>query len=164
MIYLLVSSSAARLLGLLEDFDQAPALGSAEWTGLVDQNEVADTGRVLLVVRLDLGGAADDLAVQRVLNAILDLDNDGLLHLVARDVTATDLAVSARALVLDVVGAVLVSGGGRRSGLSRSLRLCWCLYLSHYLASLVAFALGADFGSAATGASSAASSATGASS
>jgi hypothetical protein len=43
-------------------------------------------------VRLDPLRAADDLAVQGVLDAVLDLDHHGLVHLVADDVAAAGLA------------------------------------------------------------------------
>src|SRR5690606_20862309 len=79
----LIVSRPGGLLSLLEDLDQAPALGRAERTGLADNNQVANAGRVVLVVHLALLGAADDLAVQRVLYAVFDLDDDGLIHLVA---------------------------------------------------------------------------------
>src|SRR4051812_33578717 len=55
------------LLGLLEDLDDAPALGGRQRTGLHDEHEVAAASRVHLVVRLHLAGAPQDLAVQRVL-------------------------------------------------------------------------------------------------
>src|SRR5690349_4802174 len=83
------------LLGLLEDLDDAPALGGRQRPGLHDQDPVADARSVLLVVRLDLARAAQDLAVERVLHAVLDLDHDGLVHLVAHHVTLTGLAVVA---------------------------------------------------------------------
>src|SRR6478736_9918536 len=83
------------LLGLLEDLDQTPPLGGAERTGLHDQHEVAHARRAQLVVRLDLAGASDDLAVERVLDPVLDLDHDGLVHLVADHVAAARLAVAA---------------------------------------------------------------------
>src|SRR4051795_1274541 len=83
------------LLRLLEDLDEAPALRGRDRPRLADHHEVADAGLTALVVRLHLGGAADDLAVQRVLHPVLDLDDDRLVHLVARHVAATDLAVSA---------------------------------------------------------------------
>src|SRR5690606_12372300 len=70
-------------------------------------NEVADARRVGLVVHLALLGAADDLAVQRVLHAVLDLDDDGLVHVVADDVAAQRLAVAAGGTVAHVVLGVL---------------------------------------------------------
>src|SRR3954453_13037706 len=84
-----------RLLGLLDDLDQPPPLGGRRGPGLHDLDAVPDTGDVLLVVRLELAGPADDLAVQPVLHAVLDLDDDGLLHLVADDEALADLAVPA---------------------------------------------------------------------
>src|SRR6476620_4028542 len=83
------------LLGLLDDLDQPPPLGGGRGPGLHDLHAVADAGDVLLVVRLQLAGPADDLAVQPVLHAVLDLDDDGLLHLVADDEALADLAVPA---------------------------------------------------------------------
>jgi len=49
------------LLSLLENLDEAPVLGGRKRAGLGDQNQVADAGAVLLVVSLDLGGAAQNL-------------------------------------------------------------------------------------------------------
>src|SRR5690606_9148410 len=86
------------LLGLLEHLDQTPALRRGQRTGLHQLNAVADAGQTVLVVRLHLGRTADDLAVQRVLHSVLELDDDGLLHLVRDDVTDADL--TARALFL----------------------------------------------------------------
>src|ERR1700712_1741936 len=100
------------LLRLLEHLDEAPTLRRGQRTGLADEHEVADAGGAGLVVRLDLAGPADDLAVQRVLHAVLDLDHDGLVHLVADDVAAAGLAVPASARVADVVRAALVACGG----------------------------------------------------
>src|SRR5690606_24957044 len=98
------------LLRLLEDLDQAPPLGGGQGTGLTDDDEVADAGGVALVVHLALLGAAHDLAVQGVLHAVLDLDDDGLVHLVADDVAALRLAVSTGRRVAHVVLGGLVSG------------------------------------------------------
>src|SRR5690606_16718117 len=92
---LLLHSVSRGLLRLLEDLDQAPALGGALRAGLVDEHEIADAGGVLLVVGLHLRRTAHDLAVERVLHAVLDLDDDGLIHLVADDVAAASLTVAA---------------------------------------------------------------------
>src|SRR4029078_8290352 len=59
------------LLGLLEDLHQAPALGGAQRAGLHDEDAVADTGGVGLVVRLDVAGAADDARVAGRLYKVL---------------------------------------------------------------------------------------------
>src|SRR5690606_34166347 len=92
-------------------------------TGLADDDQVADAGGVGLVVHLALLGAANDLAVQRVLHAVFDLNDDGLVHLVADDVTALRLAVAADEC--GVVGDSCCLGS---------------LSLSHYLASSVSVA------------------------
>src|SRR5690348_7160393 len=84
------------LLGLLEDLDDPPALGGGQRPGLHQEDAVADTAGVLLVVGLVLGRTADDLAVQGVLDAVLDGDDDGLVHLVADDQALTGLAVVPR--------------------------------------------------------------------
>src|SRR4051794_5303357 len=83
------------LLGLLDDRDEPPPLGGRHRPGLHDLHAVADAGYALLVVDLQLGRAPDDLAVERVLHAVLDLDDDGLLHLVADHEAVADLAVAA---------------------------------------------------------------------
>src|SRR3954447_7650944 len=88
------AASSAFLLGLLQDLDQPPPLGGRQRPGLHDLHPVADAGDVLLVVGLQLAGAPDDLAVEAVLHAVLDLDDDGLLHLVADHQALTDLAVA----------------------------------------------------------------------
>src|SRR3954462_171529 len=73
----------AHSLGLFEDLHDPPPLGGGERTGLHQQHAVTDAARVLLVVHLELAGAAQNLAVEGVLDAVLDLDDDGLVHLVA---------------------------------------------------------------------------------
>src|SRR5690606_1143827 len=80
------------LLGLLENLDHAPPLGGRQRAGLHDQHPVADAAVVLLVVRLQLGIAPQDLAVEGVLDAVLDGDHDGLVHLVADHQALADLA------------------------------------------------------------------------
>src|SRR5882757_3197409 len=86
------------LLGPLEDLDEAPPLGRRQRSGLHQRHPVADAGGAVLVVRLHLGGGANDLAVERVLGALLELDHDGLLHLVAHHVADARLATAARLL------------------------------------------------------------------
>src|SRR3954454_23908211 len=117
------------LLRLLEDLDETPALRGRDRPRLADEHEVADAGLTALVVRLHLGGAADDLAVERVLHPVLDLDDDRLVHLVARHVAAADLAVAA--LGRDGRG----RGGGRLRG--RRGRLCHQLFSSVLVAGSV---------------------------
>src|SRR4051812_42562180 len=50
-------------LSLLEHFGETPVLRLRERARLDDPYEVADLGRVLLVVRVELGRAANDLLV-----------------------------------------------------------------------------------------------------
>src|SRR4030095_658374 len=88
------------LLGLLEHFGEAPVLRLAEWTGLDDADEVADLGRVLLVVRVELRRAADDLLVLPVRLHRVDLDHDRLVHGVGDDDAAALLAAPALVLGL----------------------------------------------------------------
>src|SRR5215213_7842596 len=83
------------LLGLLDDRDEPPPLGGRRRPGLHDLHAVTDARDVLLVVGLQLARTADDLAVEAVLHAVLDLDDDGLLHLVADDQALAHLAVPA---------------------------------------------------------------------
>src|SRR3954451_15958466 len=89
------AASSAFLLGLLQDLDQPPPLGGRRRPGLHDLHAVTDAGDVLLVVGLQLARAPDDLAVEAVLHAVLDLDDDGLLHLVADHEPLAHLAVAA---------------------------------------------------------------------
>src|SRR5690606_18443720 len=77
---------------LFEDLHHAPALGGRKRPGLHDQHPVTDAALVLLVVSLELVVAAHDLAVEGVLDTVLDSDHDGLVHLVADDQALTDLA------------------------------------------------------------------------
>src|SRR6478609_9182351 len=85
-----------RSLRLLEDLDDAPALRRGQRPGLHEEDAVADAGAVLLVVSLQLVRAANDLAVHRVLEAVLDGDDDGLVHLVADDEALAGLAEPTR--------------------------------------------------------------------
>src|SRR5215831_12575385 len=84
------------LLGLLENPRDAPALGRGQRPGLHQQDPVAHAARVLGVVRLVPLGTADDLAVLRVLDPVLDLDDHGLVHLVADHQALTGLSVATR--------------------------------------------------------------------
>ena len=64
----------------------------AKRTGLHDADGVANATLVVLVMGLDLGGAVHDFAIQRMANAILNRDGDGLVHLVADDDANAGLA------------------------------------------------------------------------
>src|SRR4029079_3641435 len=80
------------LLRLLDDLHHAPALGRAERAGLHQENTATDAPLLVLVVGVEAGRAAQHLAVERVLDAVLDGDDHGLVHLVADDQALTDLA------------------------------------------------------------------------
>src|SRR5436309_13167864 len=67
------------LLSLLEDLGHPPALGRRQRPGLQQQHAVTDAAGVGGVVRLVLLGPAKHLAVLRVLDVVLDLDDDGLV-------------------------------------------------------------------------------------
>src|SRR4051794_8363401 len=81
----------AHSLGLFEDLHDPPPLGGGERTGLHQEHAVTDPACVLLVVHLELAGAPQNLAVEGVLDAVLDLDDNGLVHLVADHEALTDL-------------------------------------------------------------------------
>src|SRR3954466_659439 len=106
------AAGAGVLLGLLDHRDQPPPLGGGGRPGLHDLHPVADARDVLLVVGLQLARAPDDLAVEAVLHAVLDLDDDGLLHLVADDQALAHLAVAAAGQA-GPTGRCIVLGGGR---------------------------------------------------
>src|SRR6218665_1119116 len=88
------SHASRGLLGLLDDINETPPLGCRQRTGLGDDDKVTDSGGVELVMSLHLGCAAQNLAVEGVLDPVFDLHDDRLLHLVAHNVAATSLAVA----------------------------------------------------------------------
>src|SRR5699024_4676606 len=110
-----ITGTAGGSLGALEDLHQTPPLGRGGRAGLHDEDTVADAGGVLLVVGLEAARLGRDLAVAGVLDTVLDLDHDGLVHLVGDHQTADGLAV--RALGGRRVHALLVENldllGGR---------------------------------------------------
>src|SRR5205085_9763839 len=79
---------------------EPPVLGLREWARLDDAHDVADLGRVLLVVRVELRRAANDLLVTRVSLDRVDLDDDRLVHRTRDDNPAPLLAAAALALGL----------------------------------------------------------------
>src|ERR1700761_9076818 len=83
------------LLGPFEDLGNPPPLGGGQRPGLHQEDAVADTALVLLVVCLVLLGAAQDLAVLGVLYAVFHRDDDGLVHLVADHEALAGLPVAA---------------------------------------------------------------------
>src|SRR5438093_2627606 len=88
------------LPGLLHDLGETPVLRLRDPARLDDANRVADAGGVLLVVRVELARAPDDLLVLRVQLRHVDLDDDRLLALVGDDDAAALLAVRRRGLGL----------------------------------------------------------------
>src|SRR6266536_2492560 len=113
-------AAGAASLGLFEDLHDPPALGGGQRPGLHEQHPVADAARVLLVVRLQLAGTAHHLAVQRVLDPVLDLDHDGLVHLVADDQALPDLAPPTRLRSLTLLTHEATSTGAAERPSSRS--------------------------------------------
>src|ERR671915_1083543 len=81
-------------LGLLKDLHDAPPLGRRQRPGLHQAHPVTDAALVALVVGLVFRRTSDDLAVQGVLHAVFDGDDDGLVHLVADDEALADLALA----------------------------------------------------------------------
>lgn len=69
------------LLCAFYDFDQAPALVSAERSSFHDAYFVSDIAGVFFVVHHEFFGALNELAVQRVHEAALYQYRDGLIHL-----------------------------------------------------------------------------------
>src|SRR6202012_4656418 len=88
--------SIGRLLGFLQNLDEPPALGCRKRPRLHQRDTVTDAGVAVLIVRLDLRGGPDDLAVQRVPPTVFQLDHDGLLHLVAHHEADSGLTPTAR--------------------------------------------------------------------
>src|SRR5437764_8062815 len=80
---------------LLHDLEHAPALLLGDRPRLGDADEVADTALVLGVVDLETRALLDRLAVQAVGLRGADLDDDGLVHLVADHGAEADLASAA---------------------------------------------------------------------
>src|SRR6478672_7503368 len=78
----------APLPRLLHDLREPPALRLRERARLHDADGVADAGRVLLVVRVELDRATDDLLVLGMALDHVDLDDDRLVALVGDDAAA----------------------------------------------------------------------------
>src|SRR4051794_16970163 len=81
----------APLPGLLDHFQQPPALRPRERPRLDDPHDVALAGLVLLVVRAQGARAADDLLVGRMAAGDIDSHRDRLLRLVGDDDALADL-------------------------------------------------------------------------
>src|SRR5262249_15018440 len=94
-------------LRLLEDLDQAPALGLRERPGLNEADGVPLAGLGARVVRMKRPRAADDLLVGRVAADDVDADGDRFLALVGDDDALPDLGG---------IGVVLGGGGAGAGG------------------------------------------------
>src|SRR5690606_23669998 len=99
-----------------EDLDHAPVLGLGQRRALGHADHVAGVAGVVGVVGVQLGRAADVLAVQRVLDLALHEHRHRLVHLVA-DHAAFD-RVQLLAIVLGHLSPVLTSS--HRAGCSRA--------------------------------------------
>src|SRR3954447_22375915 len=108
----------ARLLRLLEDVDEAPALGARHRAALDHAHGVARARVVALVVGVELRRGAQDLPVAPVAAGGVDAHDDRLVGLVRDDDALAHLG-AARAVL------------GRDVGLGRGLVLagCGCLRL-----------------------------------
>src|SRR5207244_7343326 len=87
-------------LRCLHHFGEPPVLRLRERARLDDAHDVADLRRVLLVVRVELRRAANDLLVAGVGLDRVDLDDDRLVHPARDDDAAPLLAAAALALGL----------------------------------------------------------------
>src|SRR5689334_12417210 len=100
MLYLPSRSAAG---GLFDHRGNTPGLAAGHWAARNDRDEVTFVRLAFLVMRQQLRGAANELAVRVVLDQAHDLDGDRLLHLGA------DNAACQRTLASS-----LGSGGFRR--------------------------------------------------
>src|SRR5215218_8431070 len=85
-------------LRLLQDLDQAPALGPRERARLDKPDQVAFAGLVALVVGVQGARAADDLLVLRMATSDLDRNGDRLVGLAGEDAALPRLAAGRAAL------------------------------------------------------------------
>src|SRR5579875_2831203 len=68
----------------LYNLSDDPALRHAQRPGLLDPHQIADVTKVLLVMRFELAGAADRLAIDWMSPEIVDRNDGRLVHLVRR--------------------------------------------------------------------------------
>src|SRR5258706_11406339 len=74
-----------------QNLHDAPPFELRERTGFHDADPVADLHVVVLVVRVDLGGALDGLGVLRMADALDHRDDRGVVHLVGHHQALADL-------------------------------------------------------------------------
>src|SRR5579863_2291787 len=82
-----IMAARSSLARALDDREQAPGFAARERPARPDRHRIALPGLVVLIMRQQLGRAADVLAVGRMADHPLDLDRDGLVHLVADDLS-----------------------------------------------------------------------------
>ena len=83
-----------RLFRLLDDLDNTPSLGFGKRSCLHEPNLVAHAAFVPVVLCVQLQGPLHDLSVQRVLDVVLDCDDNGLVHFIADNQTASSFFIS----------------------------------------------------------------------
>ena len=81
-----------KLLSLFDNFNHSPSLRLRERSGFHYLNGITDATFIVFVVNMDLGGALDDLAISGVLNVVFDSYYDGLVHLIADNLTHSGLS------------------------------------------------------------------------
>lgn len=91
--------------GAPKDLQGTEMLGGAQRMGFHDGDKIADTGLAILVVDLGLLGATEGLAIQGVLVALLDEDDDRFARLVGDDAATAHLALGTLGGLLDVLSA-----------------------------------------------------------
>src|SRR3954447_770621 len=121
------------LLRLLQDLDQAPALGPRQRPGLDDPHQVALTSLVALVMRVQLARAAHDLLVLRMAPGDLNRHGDRLVRLARDNAALTGLAACGVRLgrwgagpALLLAPALPAVGGALAGGLLASLKPSGC--------------------------------------
>src|SRR4051794_19850716 len=128
------------LLRLLQDLDQAPALGPRQRPRLDDPHEVALARLVALVVRVQLARAAHDLLVLRMAPRDLDRHRDRLVRLARDDAALAGLAARGVRLgrrgagpPLLLAAALPAVGGALAGGLLAGLAAGCCALLGGLL-------------------------------
>src|ERR1700681_2744895 len=83
----LLSASGSSRARALDDREQTPGLVPRQRPARRDRHRVALARLVVLIVCQQLGGAAHEFAVGRMAHDALDRHRDGLVHLVAHDLS-----------------------------------------------------------------------------
>ena len=80
------------LSATLYDLDESPSLILGKRTGLHNLHAIALAALVVFVVSLEANGSLDNLVVKLVLYAVLNRNNDGLVHLVGHNLADNGLS------------------------------------------------------------------------